>query len=353
MTLIFAIRSLINLLLTGVLTLAYRTATDSYRVELTSGHWRSRVAHWGGELWWQLGHLSLGLLVYLIPNMKHLELFIGLSAIPFLPLWFLLPESPRWLLSQGRINEAKKALRIICKWNKRPLEPINHLKQINFDDNIKKRRGTILDLVKYPATRRNILCMVFSWLAFSMGYFGLVYNTPAFDWNIYLVFVFPTFITIPITISQPFFENRLGRKPILTFYLLTAGLLLVSTIVAPKGIPVIVLAWIGTTACSVAFGNGYTFSKELFPTPLRTTALGLSSAGARVGSLLSPFIAMLDSINPVLPLGIYGAVVLVASIVTIFLWPETKRTSLPETLEEAERIAATKNRWTNCSCCRE
>ena len=331
--------------------MAYNTAADVYRVELTSGLWRSRSGHYFGELPWQLGHLSLGLLIYLLPNMKHLELFIGLSAIPFMPLWFLLPESPRWLLTHGRNEEAKAIMKKICRWNNRPVEPVDHLEEVVLDEKSKKR-GNFHDLVKYPATRRNAICMFCCWLAFSMGYFGLIYNTPAFDWNIYLVFVFPTFITIPISVTQPIFENKLGRKPILTFSLLAAGILLILTIIVPKGVPVIVLAWIGTISCSVAFGGGYTYVKELFPTKLRTTALGVSSAGARVGSLSSPFIAMLDYTSPVLPLAIYGIVVMAAGVISIWLWPETKRTKLPESLEEAEKAAATQNSWTHCLCCR-
>ena len=58
----------------------------------------------------------------------------------------------------------------------------------------------------------------------------------------------------------------------------------------------------------------YTFTKELFPTVLRTTGLGTASAAARIGSSLSPFVAMLDEINPVLPLTIYGIIVLSAAI---------------------------------------
>ena len=56
--------------------------------------------------------------------------------------------------------------------------------------------------------------------------------------------------------------------------LLGAGLALILTSVIPSGVPVTVLALIGTCLCGMAFGNGYTYTKELFPTCLRTTALG-------------------------------------------------------------------------------
>ena len=112
-----------------------------YRVELTSGHWKSRATHWFGFLFWQFGHLSLGFLVYLIPNMKHLELFIGLSAVPFLTLWYFLPESPRWLLSKGRKPEAIKVLTLACKFNKKPPPSFEQL-DFSIDDN-DVQKGTI------------------------------------------------------------------------------------------------------------------------------------------------------------------------------------------------------------------
>ena len=165
-------------------------------------------------------------------------------------------------------------MKLICKWNKKPKPSLESLGLPDELEKDNKTKGSFKDLVKYPATRRNAFCITFCWLAFSMGYFGLVYNTPAFDWNIYLVFVFPTFITIPTSLIQPLFENKLGRKALLTISLVSAGILLLLTMAVPKGIPVIVLAWVGTIACSVAFGDGYTYTKELFPTILRTTALG-------------------------------------------------------------------------------
>ena len=92
------------------------TIPISFRVELTSGPMRAWSIHLFAELPWHIGHATLGLLVYLIPNMRNLELFIGLFALPFLSLWFLLPESPRWLLSKGRNEEAIKVRLLTYYW---------------------------------------------------------------------------------------------------------------------------------------------------------------------------------------------------------------------------------------------
>ena len=58
--------------------------------------------------------------------------------------------------------------------------------------------------------------------------------------------------------------------------------------------PIIALCWIANVGCVVSISCSYTITKELFPTSLRTTALGLTSAFARLGSISSPFIDLLS-----------------------------------------------------------
>ena len=59
-------------------------------------------------------------------------------------------------------------------------------------------------------------------------------------------------------------------------------------------------------------------------------------------------VAMLDQISPVLPLIIYGVIVLTAAIFSLWLWPETNKKRMTETLEEAEEVAKTQNPWIKC-----
>ena len=102
-------------------------------------------------------------------------------------------------------------------------------------ENAVDQSSHFFDMFRFRSLRRNTVIMCFCWFAFCCGYYGLVYNTPAFEWNLFLVFVFPTFINIPLSILQPLMENKLGRKAILTFSLLGAGVLLLLTTAFPSG----------------------------------------------------------------------------------------------------------------------
>ena len=53
--------------------------------------------------------------------MKTFELVMALAIVPFLALYFVIPESPRWLISKHRIDEAKAVLEKALKVNKMPL----------------------------------------------------------------------------------------------------------------------------------------------------------------------------------------------------------------------------------------
>ncbi len=89
----------------------------------------------------------------------------------------------------------------------------------------------------------------------------------------------------------------------------------------------------------------YPLVQELYPTHLRTTALASSSLVARLGAISSPLIAKLEDVNSVLPLIVYGLFLLFGGIISVWIWPETKKSKHMETLEECNAEASSMNKW--------
>ena len=83
----------------------------------------------------------------------------------------------------------------------------------------------------------------------------------------------------------------------------------------------------------------------------RTTALGTASASARIGSMASPFIDLLSEYQDGLSLAVYGSFLLLGTICSIFVWPETKSLKMTDSIEECEDLARGKNKWLRCTCC--
>lgn len=75
----------------------------------------------GIEFGWALGYCVLPAMAYYIPNWRHLQSTCTMLELPFLPLaYFMVTESPRWLISQGRIDEAFAIIKKAGKINKIP-----------------------------------------------------------------------------------------------------------------------------------------------------------------------------------------------------------------------------------------
>lgn len=73
-----------------------------------------------------IGYIVLPGVAYLVRDFRLIQLVIAGPEVMFLLGWFLLPESPRWLLINGRVSEAEEVMRTAAEANKLP---VNHIKQ--------------------------------------------------------------------------------------------------------------------------------------------------------------------------------------------------------------------------------
>lgn len=96
----------------------------------------------------------------------------------------MIPESPRWLLTVGKIKKAQSILMKAAKKNKIPEHKVsvaiddhtNLLKQdtsTEVDGNGNSKTYSVIDLVRTPNMRIKTLCIVFNWFKCGMVFFGI------------------------------------------------------------------------------------------------------------------------------------------------------------------------------------
>ena len=80
---------------------------------------------------------------------------------------------------------------------------------------------------------------------------------------------------------------------------------------------------------------------ELYPTNLRSQAVGTCSTVARLFGLVAPFVARLAIVWKPLPMLILGVPSIFAAFLAYFI-PETKHIELPTTMKDADELETNK-----------
>ncbi|RLW11587.1 hypothetical protein DV515_00001303 [Chloebia gouldiae] len=172
----------------------------------------------------------------------------------------VLPESARWLVTKGRIEEAKKVLQKAAATNKRSLPP-ELLEQLKPEKEVKS--GSFLDLFRKKHMRNMTLIMSCAWFVNSFVYYGLSLNVTNFGLDIYLTQLAFGAVEIP--------ARRFGRRKTQAVLLVLSGLvcLIITSIPEDQPVATTVLATIGKFAASASFSTSYVYAAELFPTVVR------------------------------------------------------------------------------------
>merc|ERR1711997_206406 len=84
-----------------------------------------------------------------------------------------------------------------------------------------------------------------------------------------------------------------------------------------------VLSIIGKFGATCSFTIIFIYTSEMYPTEIRSTAVGSSSTCARIGGILAPQVANLNTVWVPLPLLIMGGSSLIGGLVALLNLPET------------------------------
>ncbi|KAF1373060.1 hypothetical protein PFLUV_G00256410 [Perca fluviatilis] len=287
-----------------------------------------------------LGLILLSGIAYLIPNWRILQLVLFSPLVVVLPIFYwILPESARWLITQGRKEEAIKEIRKAAKVNRRKV-PEDLLDKLEIDGTSK--RGNMLDIFRIPYLRKRsfITCVV--WFGTSLVYYGLSLNVANFGLNIYLTQFIFGLVEFPARLGSLALIQHFGRKICEAGVLFFGGAACLGLLAIPKDLPVVatVIAVLGKFAATASFSIIYVYTAELYPTTLRQNGVGLNSVCARMAGILAPLIRLLGVYHYTIPMLIYGTVPIVAACLCLLL-PETLNVELQDHAELKKPVNGT------------
>ncbi len=292
-------------------------------------------------------NIVLGILIaflsnYLLRNTgeEPWRWMVGIEAVPaflYLIFVFLIPRSPRWLVSKGRFAEAEKVLAIIHP-----------------DMDIKKKLQEIKDLDEKELSGENIFMKKYRFpliLAFLIAFFNQLSGINAFLYYAPRIFesaglgestallssIGIGVVNLLFTLLGVFLIDKLGRKQLMLFgsigYIISLTLVAAAFFLNWGGlwVPIFLFLFIA----SHAIGQGaviWVFISEIFPNRLRASgqAFGSSTHWVLAAIIPSTIPYLFTNIGPGYVFAFFAFMMVLQLIFVIFMMPETKGKSLEQ-----------------------
>lgn len=177
-----------------------------------------------------------------------------------------------------------------------------------------------------------------------MAYYGLSYSAGSLPGNIFVNNVINGFVELVAYILCAALLDKLGRRLLMAGPLVFGGGACLAAMVLQNFIggdtAIEISRWLmfgGKFGVSAAFATVWIFAAELYPTSIRTIALGMGSMSGRIGGIISPQINAFYTTVPWLPPLIFGGVCILGGVLTMML-PETTGRPMLNTIEEANKF---------------
>ena len=269
--------------------------------ELVSRSYRGKFA---GSLagFFSFGYVGAALLGYFIVPLgpQGWRYVLAFTAAPILMLlWWrrALPESPRWLDSVGRHEEADRVVARIEESARRSGYVLSEPAIERPIPMLPNNRSAVqkMAMLWIPGLRRITAMTWLIWLSITFSYYAFFTWIPTLlirsGMTIARSFSYSLAIyvsTVPGYFSAAWLNERIGRQATIASYMILGGVSAIGLSLSHADASVIIAG-----CCLSFFMNGtyagvYAYTPEVFPTELRATGMGMASSIGRLGAIVSP-----------------------------------------------------------------
>jgi len=295
------------------------------------------------EVIFPVGLLFAGLAGYfLVPEFGWRALFIvGLvPAVLMIPLRVLMPESPRWLASKGRLEKADKIVSMLereaIKENKPLPEPV-----VRPVDPKATARSDWRELFRGIYLKRTLMIWAL-WITVYVINNGLVTWLPTLYQQVFklplqtsLLYGWVTSaVGVVASVVCALYIDKVGRKRwyAIAFLLATVPFVILTALGATTATQVVILAPIAYAILQTIAFSLYLYSAEIYPTRLRAVGTGFGSAWLRAASSVGPLLVgfVVADLGIRYVFAAFAVVALIGGVVTMRYAIETKGRVLEE-----------------------
>ncbi|XP_018573275.1 organic cation transporter protein [Anoplophora glabripennis] len=318
-------------------------------LEYVGPKWRTFVANMSIAIFFTFAASILPWIAYYVADWKMLCYVTSapLALAIFTP--WLVPESARWLVSQGKVDKAIGILRRFEKYNRTHVSEdiykqfrtscMRAQKEEELDKNY-----TVLDLFKTPRLRKITVVLIVLWMAISLVFDGHVRNVETLGLDVFLTFTIASATEFPADTFLTMVLDVWGRRWLAAGSMIISGIFSLLATTVPLGIPSASLAIMGRFAINISYNIGLQYAAELLPTVVRAQGVALIHIMGYVSSIVAPFVVYLAKVSVSLPLLILGVLGVLGGVLALFL-PETLDQELPQTLQDGENFGLGQKIW--------
>ena len=181
-----------------------------YLTEIFQPNWRYAFA---APINLQVGNWILTLIAYLCSTWTMVHVWIGLVCVLVLPVYFLVPESPRWLAQNGQEDDAFQVMLDMAKTNQREINDNDKkeiqaiINDIGMESKATENQLSPLDIFKHGQMTK-VVVLGLAWIGVCVSYYALSLNSSKLSGDIYINFFLSrtvVLLIIPSILAPSFF----------------------------------------------------------------------------------------------------------------------------------------------------